>query len=451
MRFALGVLAVAVWAPFAWPESPDQPAPHVPSAERGRQTLLHRSLNPAIWSTKAYDNLWRQWGLSQKPDNYAAAVEEHYGLHAPLDSSAGLPLGLIESTNFRGKGIVNNCLLCHAGTVAGQTVIGLGNASLDLQSLFDDLAAADGFRYGMPFRFSNVRGTVDPINPATFLLQFRDADLNIQKPIDLGYSQHVCSDPPAWWLIKKKQTRDWTGIIDARSIRVDMVNLLSPANTAAYIKSQESTFADISAFLLTVLPPRYPFPVDQASADRGKPLFVENCAKCHGTYGREASYPNKVVPLGVIGTDRTLVDAMTPRLFENINQTWLAREIGPDGKPIQLNLNHGYQAPPLDGVWATAPYFHNASVPTVYDVLNSAARPKIHTRSYQTGKEEYDPVKLGWKVTVLEKPADASLSGYERRRIYDTGIPGQSNSGHTFGDKLSEAERMAVIEYLKTL
>jgi hypothetical protein len=87
----------------------------------------------------------------------------------------------------------------------------------------------------------------------------------------------------------------------------------------------------------------------------------------------------------------------------------------------------------------------------VYHVLNSKARPKIHTRSYRTDKDDYDPVKLGWKYTVLEKGPDSALLAHQRRRIYDTSLPGQANTGHTFGDKLTEAERMAVIEYLKTL
>jgi hypothetical protein len=111
----------------------------------------------------------------------------------------------------------------------------------------------------------------------------------------------------------------------------------------------------------------------------------------------------------------------------------------------------GYQAPPLDGVWATAPYFHNGSVPTVYQVLNSKARPKVYTRSYRTEKEDYDPTRLGWKITVLDGSPDSKLSGFERRKIYDTTQPGRGNSGHPFGDKLTDDERMAVIEYLKTL
>src|SRR5262249_9650893 len=124
---------------------------------------------------------------------------------------------------------------------------------------------------------------------------------------------------------------------------------------------------------------------------------------------------------------------------------------GPEGRPLQAMPHHGYQAPPLDGVWATAPYFHNSSVPTLYHILNSKTRPKIFTRSYRTGPEEYDTEKVGWKITVLEKPADPKLPPIERRKIYDTGLTGRGNSGHTFGDALTEEQRMAVIEYLKTL
>jgi mono/diheme cytochrome c family protein len=413
--------------------------------------MFYRSLNPPIWLLKAYENVWKQWGVSTKPANYAEAFMERYGLHpAPFDNK-GLPMGLIESQSFLGKGIVNNCLLCHAGRVAGQTVIGLGNASIDLQALFEELSLANGFKPDFPFRSSYVRGTVDPVNPLTYLLQFRDAELEVQKPIKLTFSSNLCSDPPAWWLLKRKKTRDWTGGIDARSTRVDMVNLFTPLNSGAYIKKQEQAFADISAYLLTIEAPKYPFAIDAPKAAQGREVFKETCTRCHGSYGPGGSYPNKIVPLDELGTDRTLAGALTAELSGRLNQSWLAREIGPDGKPYQVLDHRGYQAPPLDGVWATAPYLHNSSAPTVYHVLNSKARPRIFTRSYRTEKEDYDPVKLGWKITVLDPPPDASLSEWEQRKIYDTTQPGRGNGGHTFGDDLSEDERMAVIEYLKTL
>jgi mono/diheme cytochrome c family protein len=414
--------------------------------------MFHKSLNPPLWSHKAYDNLWTQWGLSAKPAEYEKAVMERYGLHpAPFDNG-GRPLGLIEAKGLLGKGLVNNCLLCHAGTVAGQTIIGLGNASLDLQLLFDDMIAADGLKFDLPVRLSYVRGTVDPLNPAAFMFQFRDANLDLTtRPVKIPFGADVSSDPPAWWLLKRKKTRDWTGIIDARSTRIDMVNLLTPFNSGAYVRKQESAFADISAFLFSIESPKYPFPVDARLARRGAELFGHHCAKCHGTYGPGGEYPNEIVPLERIGTDPLLAQGVRDETVDYLNRSWLAKQIGSDGKLIQFTHQAGYQAPPLDGIWATAPYLHNGSVPTVYHVLNSKARPKVHTRTYRTDKDYYDPVKLGWKFTELDKGPDPALPAHQRRRFYDTTLRGQGNKGHTFGDKLTEAERMAVIEYLKTL
>jgi len=109
----------------------------------------------------------------------------------------------------------------------------------------------------------------------------------------------------------------------------------------------------------------------------------------------------------------------------------------------------GYMPPPLDGIWATAPFLHNGSVPTVELVLNSAARPTYWRRvDYDT--TNFDEEALGWPwVEVPYSWANAPEA--ERKYIYDTTYFSQSNSGHPFGDHLSDAERRAVIEYLKTL
>jgi mono/diheme cytochrome c family protein len=300
------------------------------------------------------------------------------------------------------------------------------------------------------FEMTYARGTVDPVTPAAFLMSMRDADLNLRPQIPYDSFHGICSDPPAWWQLKKKKIRDWTGAIDARSTRLDMINIFNPFNSGDFIKKQEPVYADIHQFVLTVESPKYPFAIDPKKAERGATLFVENCARCHGTYGAEWTYPNKVVPLDKIGTDPLLAETFTARNLAHINESWLTQEKGPDGQPYKVSDTRGYQAPPLDGIWATAPYFHNASVPTIYHVLNSKTRPKLFTRSYRTDEAEYDRDKLGWKATTLEKFPEGKLSGFEMRKIYDTTQPGRRNTGHTFGDELTEDERLAVIEYLKT-
>ena len=446
-RFLRYLSLIAVAFPFVLPVVAEEKT----DRERGEEAVRGRpAMNPSTWSMKAHNQVWKQWGLKEKPADPGRAFRERYGLHAAPYDNGGLPMGLHEVRGFS-KGITTDCLLCHASSIAGQTVIGLGNSSLDLQGMFDELGAADGTPFTLPFQSSSVRGTIDPVAPVLFLMELRDANLNLQDPVKLERSKPLASDPPAWWQLKKKKTRNWTGNIDARSTRVDMAILLHPFNSAAHIKKQESVFADIHAFVLSVQPPRYPFPIDRKQTARGQELFVRNCARCHGTYGPNGTYPNRIVPLDNLGTDPLLAHSLTTRNVEYFNRSWFAQEKGPDGKLMQVTETDGYLAPPLDGVWATAPYFHNGSAPTVYHVLNSKARPAVFTRSYRTETEDYDPVNLGWKITVLDKPLDPSKPAAERRKVYDTTRSGQSNRGHLYGDKLTEQERAALIEYLKTL
>jgi mono/diheme cytochrome c family protein len=261
----------------------------------------------------------------------------------------------------------------------------------------------------------------------------------------------LCEDVPAWWHFRKKKTIYHLGVADSRSIRTMMPFLLIPGNTAEYIKGKESDFADIRAFLLRMQPPPYPFAIDQNLAARGKAVFERSCKRCHGTYGNESHYPNKIIPLSEVGTDATLASAFSPEGVRHYLKSWFANEHGPLGEAYHGLGGGGYQAPPLDGLWATAPYFHNGSVPTVYHVLNSQARPKIFSRGFRGDWEDYDSKKLGLKVRILSQALNTDQPPVERRKVYDTTLPGRSNGGHTFGDKLTEEERSEIIEYLKTL
>src|SRR5205085_5241239 len=105
------------------------------------------------------------------------------------------------------RGITTDCLLCHGGSIAGRSYIGLGNSTLDLQALFEDLAAADGRSPKLPFTFSNVRGTSEAGAVAVYLLDWRDPDLGLRREhLQLGLHDDLCEDVPAWWLLTKKKT-----------------------------------------------------------------------------------------------------------------------------------------------------------------------------------------------------------------------------------------------------
>jgi hypothetical protein len=423
------------------------------AAERGRKALLGRAFYPAAWSATAYHGVNRWQHPSSTPADCDRAFRERYGLHVPPYPNGPYPMGLREASGLLSKGMCTDCMLCHGGSIAGQSYVGLGNSTLDVQSLFQDLNAADGLGSRLPFTFCRVRGTSEAGAMSVFLLGWREADLRMRTtPIDLDLHDDLCEDVPAWWLLKKKKTMYYTGSGDTRSVRTLMQFMLSPLTPASSFAREEATFRDIQAYLKQIQPPPYPFPIDRKLAQQGEKIFVENCSRCHGTYGENWTYPNKIVALDVIGTDPKRCFGISEKFYESYNRSWFAHEKPgwiADEYPAHRSL--GYQAPPLDGIWATAPYFHNGSVPTVYHLLNSRTRPTRYTRSFRTDADAYDTDRLGWKVELVDQPADPSLSPIERRKIYDTTQPGRGNGGHTFGDSLEEAERLAVIEYLKTL
>ncbi|MET0342015.1 MAG: di-heme-cytochrome C peroxidase [Polyangiales bacterium] len=96
-----------------------------------------------------------------------------------------------------------------------------------------------------------------------------------------------------------------------------------------------------------------------------------------------------------------------------------------------------YKARPLNGVWATAPYLHNGSVPSLWDLLQTPAqRPK----AFHVGSRSFDAKKMG--MSTAAEPGTSLL---------DTGLHGNSNAGHLYGTQLSEAQKWQLIEYVKTL
>lgn len=111
-----------------------------------------------------------------------------------------------------------------------------------------------------------------------------------------------------------------------------------------------------------------------------------------------------------------------------------------------------YKARPLNGVWATAPFLHNGSVPTLHHLLLPA---KDRPKTFPIGSRAYDPEKVGIDVAI-ELPGGTIF----RARADDgTPVPGNSNAGHEFGTaaitdpatRLDDTERRALLEYLKSL
>ena len=422
--------------------------------QRG-QVAAREMGTPVAFTTLAYENLWKRWGHTERPADYRNAVQERYGLH--FENDAKFPLGIVEKQGLLGNSLEQSCLLCHAGTVASRTIIGLGNSTLDYHGLIKDLSTGSGVPLALPYQLSKARGTIEAGASVSYLLQFRNHDLTVRERAgDYLICDDLYEDIPAWWNLKYKKTENYAGSADVREVRGRLAFFLSPIHSGKFIKSQEDSMRDIKEYLFTLEAPEYPFSVNHEKATRGEKVFRRHCARCHGTYGDNARYPNKVIPAAKVGTDPTLLEYYE-RLFERDEDreayvnSWLFSDVGPDGKSYHGLNRGGYQAPPLYGVWATAPYFHNGSVPTIYHVLNSKLRPSIYRPSYDLTEAGYDQTRLGLRFTELNDPPTEEIPVHELRKITDTSKKGRGNQGHTFADKLSEDQRMALIEYLKTL
>jgi mono/diheme cytochrome c family protein len=207
----------------------------------------------------------------------------------------------------------------------------------------------------------------------------------------------------------------------------------------------DAWFTDVRAYLAALEPPDYPFPVDHALTDEGRRLFEANCKRCHGTYGEDPRYPNRVVGLEKVGTDPALAQGAYYEADRFIR--WYNRSFY--GEISRAAPALGYVAPPLDAVWATAPYLHNGSVPTLEALLDASKRPRYWR--FTSDQPAFDEKALGWAYAESPHGKDGAMSWDERYRVYDTSLPGYSNEGHTFGDELSDTERAALLEYLKTL
>jgi hypothetical protein len=191
--------------------------------------------------------------------------------------------------------------------------------------------------------------------------------------------------------------------------------------------------------------------IDRAKADRGAALFKAHCVKCHGTGAADS--PSVLIEQKELGTDPARLDNYHRKLgdrefFAALGETvakyfqqackddGIEAEKLNGGRPDEWRATNGYVARPLWGVWATAPYLHNGSVPTLYHLLLPADRPK----TFPLGHRDFDPARVGYTADV-DKP----------RFTFDVSKVGNSNSGHEYGAALGDEQRYELIEYLKTL
>ena len=202
-------------------------------------------------------------------------------------------------------------------------------------------------------------------------------------------------------------------------------------------------------------PPKWPAGVlgdiDEKKAEQGRQIFEAKCANCH---------QNRLVAQTEVGTDPNrarsfgqpvgkvpfpqavapILDGLKKRAFAD-DGIGPAEQAAMDANPAVWRSTGQYLARPLNGIWATSPYLHNGSVPTLYDLLHPEQRPA----RFKAGSREFDPVKVGYQSASPDGP---------NVWVFDTSQPGNSNAGHSgeaFGTSLPEDQKSALLEYLKKL
>jgi hypothetical protein len=314
--------------------------------------------------------------------------------------------------------------------------------------------------------------------------------------------------PPFLWNSPQGTWTQWRGVqqdpiernlIETMGVYMPMdLTAKSPKEGLYDSNARLKNLEEIEGWLDNLAPPKWPEEVfgkiDRAKAAHGKQLFESRCAECHNSYPYTWTAPNKygkrflevgLVPQEYVGTD--------PMQFKDLRPYALTAQLAPylpgplrdkslvpqgdlyfglavsildtalaklDQTPDQAVKMHGYRelpvprpspvphykAAPRDGVWATPPFMHNGSVPNLYEMLVPAAQ---RTKKFYLGRD-FDPVKVG-----------VDTSGNSGTYLIDTTLIGSSNQGHSFengplgngviGPLLTEEERWAIVEYLKSI
>lgn len=214
-------------------------------------------------------------------------------------------------------------------------------------------------------------------------------------------------------------------------------------------------------------PPKYPWRIDTNKASLGGQLYQVHCASCHRIQPgdpRPPVYDTWRTQVQNVGTDsyywqtlsRTASSSgvLTGFIFGNTtvavtgeSSIFLSKVLSSTALTqrfpgINLSISPpthpagSYESRVLHGIWAAAPYLHNGSVPTLAELLKPASK---RVTIFKVGRN-YDLKNIGISTN---QPLDSTA--------LDTNGLGNSNAGHKFGTTLSDSDKEALLEYLKTL
>ncbi len=398
-----------------------------------------------------------------------------------------LPVGVSRRRRLGIDQVGFNCALCHTGTLrdtptsAPRVVLGMPAHQLDLEAVvrfvldcsLDNRVTAENvsgrfaemgghsplferllMRVGLVDRLKGQtlalrnrmvpilagdipdwgRGRVDTFNPYK-AIQFN-------WPLDkLPHSELIgASDFPSLWNQAPREGMHlhWDGdntSVDERNLSAALGAGVTPVTV------DHAAIKRVRDWIWTLPPPAYPYPIDQSLAARGASLYQQHCLDCHGSNKfrsgvKEGKNVGEVEDIARVATDRHRLDSYTD-VF-SYNQVSLY----PDSayRFTHFRKTNGYANQPLDGIWLRGPYLHNGSVPTLRDLMEP---PEKRPAKFYRGYDVLDRAKVGFVSNVPQADGRSFF-------LYDTSVAGNGNGGHTYGVTLPDADKQAIVEYLKT-
>jgi hypothetical protein len=403
-----------------------------------------------------------------------------------MEPGKDLPIGVARRHRIGIDHVGLNCAVCHTSTVRDspdatpRIVLGMPAHTLDLQSFvrfvldctLDNRTTAasvlgrardSGRVPGLVERLLLRVGLIDRLKVQTLALRNRIAPIledrlpawgrgrvdtfNPYKSIQFNWRLDRlppdeligASDFPSLWNQKPREGMHlhWDGDNDSVAER----NLSAALGAGVTPVTVDHASLDrVRDWIWTLPPPKYPYPIDQALAARGALVYGQQCLPCHaGERFREGVKEGQYVGL-VEDIDRIATD---PHRLNSYTDVFAANQylLYPESpfRFTHFRKTRGYANQPLDGIWLRAPYLHNGSVPTLRDLLDAPdRRPTVFYRGYDV----FDQSRVGFISNV---PTEKGRTFFE----YNTSLPGNGNGGHLYGTTLPDADKEAIVEYMK--
>lgn len=459
---------------------------------------------------QSMDDVYQKLGLHEFPVNSYDLPES---IPQPTPGSPPVRMGVSIQTNELGTGFTFSCATCHSASLFGRKVMGLTNRFPRANAFFELGSRSIGFIHPNAFRIMSgatagetemfkrtqrnmkwvgsrlpqVLGLDTSLAQLALSLSRREQDAWASKTARAAawprpnVLEHAVADskPGVWWNVKYKNRWLLDGsVVSGNPIFTNILwNEIGRGTDLreldTWLAENQPLIDDFTAAVFATKAPRYTdfFPaarINIEGAKRGERLFVNHCALCHGVYEKAWNSPQAASLNGtdLLATTRVVYHSQTPVInvgtdpgrargmaafSERLNALAISQR-----NNILIKPQQGYVPPPLVGIWARWPYFHNNSIPSLCAVLTRSENRPV---TYISGEANSPTTDFDDTCNGYPKIENVPRSWKNNKEaLYDTRREGMGKQGHDEGvflrngtELFSDRDKQDIILFLKTL